>query len=1284
MSRSMIITFYTQLVLTQILIKESVQQVHVFDCPSDWVSSWSQCYKFVSFPEEAHENARAACAYHGAALLSVDSGQEHNFISSTIQRMDPYQRSWYTSGVQKSQATGTTTVSSQGSFVSAQGSIQSPSGSQSEGDDLSSGSNSQSESESMIGAYKWLGDGTVVGYDKQFWLPGIDFKQGEVIVYKYGVIGYGWSLVHPGDKLPYICEISMAESYRIVHVDRDYDYGLVSYDPNELLRGPAFVTQPESLVVVGKTIAATIECTATGNPRPKYKWFTGQNFETEVTPELSSRYTLTNGKLVLEKPAENEDADQYRCSVENEFGKILGNPIQISFGSLGEFSNVPDAAVRAKAYDGVAIQCSRIPYRPAVKYQWLKGDTRSFVRPQMQPYIFISANGKLYFSEVTRIDEGEYRCIAILTGRNRHTIGTSQPPTRTSLPIPLLVHDQAAKADWGPEIQNDFIAVFPQPPLKGQEVRLECFAYGSSTTQFLYQWDRSDRPIPRSARVLDHSRVLVIEDAKLEDSGNYTCTVSRGTSARDSKSYYLDIAAKPYFIVPLQNQHVDINSQLTWRCVARASPNPTYMWYKNGEVLQQVPGDTLITGSTLTILKLDPEKHNGMYQCSAKNTHGETMSAAQLRVLSIAPTFHKHPLPRYTKGAVRGNVTIMCEPEGAPQPKITWFKNGVELPENSGHYRLLRNGNIVVTDLQASDVGTYRCTATNEIGEASSATKLTVSRETRISTAPTNTKVLVNTTAFFYCQASFDPHLDMVYVWTFNGRMIDFHDQTHFIQDTNPLKTGIYILNVGFKNAGEYRCTAETTLEEDSRMAVLTVMGPPGEPAGVFVEAGSVTSHGAQVRWSPGAARGRPILYYVIETATNFDPKWREIVRNLPDIMTLNDQESLQHIRQADVVGLKPGTGYIFRIRAINQYGIGDPSLPSPFIQTPSAPPIKAPDNVRGGGGSVGDLTIAWDPMPPDDHGGPGIGYNIYYRLKDGKDGLWQYGKVVGNQEKYVALVGNDYYFLEYEVKVQAFNVKGLGPNSTIEIVYSAEALPVGVPSNIGADGYNGTCLEVWWDPVPDTREYMKGRVKGYQINYWPNDESDPTDWMQFIRFPGQVSEGMVIGLEQNGWTWMDVQVYNSAGLGPRMEAYTQETLHHAPLLYPEEVRIYSHGSNSVRVWWRGISTTIAEDSVTGFKLYYWPASEDYRSADIYETDEVVDTCILEGLDKGVLYALRIAGVSPGGDGKKTPTKYFTLGGSVRIDSTMASSMTIRAGAEKFRASVIGLLLPLLLALHIL
>lgn len=39
--------------------------------------------------------------------------------------------------------------------------------------------------------------------------------------------------------------------------------------------------------------------------------------------------------------------------------------------------------------------------------------------------------------------------------------------------------DTAAKTEWGPNIQDDFINVFPKPPLKGHNVRMECFAYGT-------------------------------------------------------------------------------------------------------------------------------------------------------------------------------------------------------------------------------------------------------------------------------------------------------------------------------------------------------------------------------------------------------------------------------------------------------------------------------------------------------------------------------------------------------------------------------------------------------------------------------------------------------------------------------------------------------------------------------------------------------------------------------------------------------------------------------------
>ena len=46
-------------------------------------------------------------------------------------------------------------------------------------------------------------------------------------------------------------------------------------------------------------------------------------------------------------------------------------------------------------------------------------------------------------------------------------------------------------------------------------------------------------------------------------------------------------------------------------------------------------------------------------------------------------------------------------------------------------------------------------------------------------------------------------------------------------------------------------------------------------------------------------------------------------------------------------------------------------------------------------------------------------------------------------------------------------------------------SVPVGTPTNVNSDAYNGTALQVWWDPVEDTRASMKGRVRGYQVTHF-------------------------------------------------------------------------------------------------------------------------------------------------------------------------------------------------------
>ena len=92
-------------------------------------------------------------------------------------------------------------------------------------------------------------------------------------------------------------------------------------------------------------------------------------------------------------------------------------------------------------------------------------------------------------------------------------------------------------------------------------------------------------------------------------------------------------AAVPFFPMPLQDQHVDVGSSFTLRCQAKAVPAPTYQWYKDGEPLT-LDTDMELSINMVTFHNADPEKHNGMYECTATNIYGSAVTTAQVRVLS--------------------------------------------------------------------------------------------------------------------------------------------------------------------------------------------------------------------------------------------------------------------------------------------------------------------------------------------------------------------------------------------------------------------------------------------------------------------------------------------------------------------------------------------------------------------------------------------------------------------------------------------------------------------------
>ncbi|XP_078334418.1 contactin-like isoform X2 [Crassostrea virginica] len=1210
------------------------QLIPTANCPLNWYTFEDNCYKFSVYPPRTYNEAAKECEAQGAGLLSINSDQEHQFIDQTLQRIDRDKSLWYTSGYKDQNHV------------------------------------------------KWSGDGSVSGDDVRFWASPEDFRSlSKFIVYKYSASlqKFAWGAVTGGEPHRFICEIPRTETQRLLQENRDFTYGSNLTDPSLAPRGPRYTMHPVNLVLTNRSHLPSIECEATGNPQPKYAWHRTDVTGTEEVIGMSEYYTISNGKLTFNRIDERRDAGTYHCEASNAFGSVRSAPAKITFGSLAQFPNVAPGVNRVALYQGTYLNCKAPTHKPAVSYQWMKGT--SFLIQALNSYFFLSADGNLYFSEVQQNDEGNYHCIVTLTAFPGDTLATDQPPSETSLEIKLDVLGDTA-ALYPPQIHDDFPAVFPKSPRLGQTITIECLAYGRIPLQ--YRWTKSGvGEIPHKAYTRNFDRVLVIPNVQFTDEGTYTCHVT-GRTQTESKDFLLTIGAKPYFVYPLKDLIVDENSDISWRCEGIASPRATYQWYKNAKLLTADTAGIELTSNVLKIRNLQKNIHDGMYSCEASNMYGSVVTSAQLKVLSFKPTFAKNPLSTTILAANNGNLTIPCIPEAAPVPSITWLKNGgkLALSITDGNQRgaqQLTNGYLKIVDISMADSGLYSCVAANKNGESMSTGNVTVvGGVTIVSQLLPVMRANKNDTVFIECQVSYDVfRVDLVLVWKFNGRIIDFTKDLLYEKSTRMGIHGLFIHFVDFYHSGVYECVAMSTITQSSISTNLMVLGPPGMPGNVYRVKGSETTNSVTIKWTKAPDHGSKVQQYYIEARTMNNPTWRPVATNLTEFDVLIPGNVDTDKRQFTIHGLVPFNSYQFRVYARNVFPEpGEYSRPSEYIQLKPDRPVIPVKNVGGGGGSVGVLTISWQVLDEEKRCGPGVGYYIYWRKNGTKDMFDQrrlletdylFTKMLsGNSVSYTINLNSDkLFYMPYEVKIGVFNVHGAGPNSSSTVVYSSEGIPLLRPTNVNGWEINSTALWVTWDPMPNNREAIKGVIQGYEINV--EDANDPNRKSVTAYHYGYMSANNVIGLEPNTDYWVTVQVFNTAGESNPSEKQLLGTCLNPPLLYPEFVNIRSHGPDSVYVEWRGVSTGLFEETLRGYKIRWWLLGENIKSAN----DTVVDKQtfgVVYGIAKGYVYALRVLGYSKGGDGKMSPTQYFTLGGRVPVDSRISE---VRLSATSTSSSVL-------------
>uniref|UniRef100_A0A803SSH1 Contactin 6 n=1 Tax=Anolis carolinensis TaxID=28377 RepID=A0A803SSH1_ANOCA len=747
--------------------------------------------------------------------------------------------------------------------------------------------------------------------------------------------------------------------------------------------GPIFIQEPFDVTysVNSEDPEVILNCTGRGRPSPFYRW---KRNGTDIDLTMSYHYRLDGGSLAINNPHKKQDIGTYQCLVTNSFGTILSRKAKLQFAYLENFETKARSTVSVREGQGVVLLCGPPPHHGDLSYAWIFNDNPLYVQEDSRRFVS-QETGNLYIAKVEPSDVGNYTCVVINTEAKQSVQG---PPT------PLVLRSDGVMGEYEPKIEVRFPEAIQVA--KGSSIKLECFALGNPVPSI--SWRRIDGN-PLSRKISTFKGILEIPNFQQEDEATYEC-IAGNVRGRNAARGQLFIYALPEWNKGLENAHVSLYDTFMWECKATGKPMPSYYWLKNGQPLS--PEERIqIENGTLTITMLNISD-SGLYQCVAENKYGSIYSNAELRVIASAPDFSKNLMKKISVVHMGGEITIECKPDASPKAAITW-KKGTESLKQSKRICILDDGSLKIYNVTKSDAGIYTCIAMNQFGVARNSGNLIVKERTIINTPPSNMDVTVGESIVLPCQVSKDPSVEVAFIWSFNGDVIDFKRKiTHFERAGGESVGDLMIRNIQLNHSGKYTCTVQTAMD------------------------------------------------ILSETA--------EIIVRVPEVIN-------GRTHTATVVDLNPWVEYEFRVVAGNSVGIGEPSAPSELLRTKASIPTVAPANVSGGGGSRSELVITWEPIPEELQNGDGFGYIIMFRPLGSTS--WTKAVAASVEaSKYIYRNDSITPLFPFEVKVGVFNHEGVGTLSPIYIVYSGEDEPQIAPTGASVQSISASEMEVSWNPV--------------------------------------------------------------------------------------------------------------------------------------------------------------------------------------------------------------------------
>ncbi|XP_046841633.1 contactin-6-like isoform X2 [Xenia sp. Carnegie-2017] len=714
-----------------------------------------------------------------------------------------------------------------------------------------------------------------------------------------------------------------------------------------------------------------LRSTVVGAIDPKYQWYHNGSKIDVIT-------MVPVGSILL--PLQKSIAMQgvYQLFVTARIGKFFGREIKVEFMVAGSFFDDNDQTLNVTVGQQLTIDCPPHGYTKYAIYKW-GGLTAlgTWLFSDVENAL-VMGDGRLFFSHVTKANLAfikQKHGIRCLVEANE---GGSSFNFQKSGVFRFKTTGENITS-FGPDVQK----IPNQEVARGDTVKLRCVAAGYPTPK--YRWEKTDLQGKKSqvfhqidgVDLLEYNRVLLIENVKSRNAGNYTCHVTidenniKRTASEETK---VVVREPPTFVKTIVSSTPNIFSRHTWSCLTKGDPEPTLQWYANTTAMSNVSNRYTIENGTLTIHSVEPSD-NGMYQCVAKNAFGFAYQTVSLQVQVKPPDITSDLKAKdFTVG---DTGQISCISEAIPRAKHDWFFKGEKLEINkTTKYDLKDDQDLLVHNLSHNDSGIYACIASNMFGSVSKDRFIKVAEIVFIKRPENKTDVMDGESFSLLCEADSDPPLNIRYKWLYNGAEMM---KSNALWDLTNKK--LTISNAKSHDSGVYTCIAYSSSSEKRSSAIVIVHGPPEAPENLRLH-GTCTNFTANLTW---------IISYrnPYKPLTGIQLQWGIISHDT--ITWYNASDHVQGNAEGHILkGLKPYAEIVFRAFAENVDGLSESSnvTKGPTCKTPAEKPSFCPIIVNGSSTRPHDIRVTWQEVPKLHQNGPGFGYVFQYR----KSGLqiWQ------------------------------------------------------------------------------------------------------------------------------------------------------------------------------------------------------------------------------------------------------------------------------------------------------